>query len=274
MRRKEEVKIKRGAALGLASTAGVATWIVLTDVHVPYHDVNCLDAICSLMADLQPTGIVLGGDFLDFYEISHHNAGSVGKLEGRRFRDTFDAANLLLDRLLAVDSLTQRIYVDGNHEDRLRRWLAAGDNAVFTGDPGFSIGERLRLRDRGVVYLEGYPSASVGLGHLLVTHGRWCNKYHANKHLDEYRHSVMYGHTHSPQTIYTSAYGAQQVSIGLGHLADPDSEAMDYAPKPNKWCQGFGLVHVHPDQSFNAAPINFWAGQFVYGGKVYGKRRP
>lgn len=251
------------------------TYIVISDVHVPFHDHNAMEAVCSLARDVQPTGLVVAGDFLDFYELSSHNRASLANLEGKRISDTFEGANNVLGALqeAAGPQATDNYFLDGNHEDRLRRWLASGDNAVWIGDEAVDMDRRLGLRKRGFSYRPGYPESHVELGHLLVTHGRWCTRNHAATHLDRFRKSVMYGHTHTPQVHYGPAWKAQQVAIGLGHLANVDSPAMSYAGHPNGWCQGFAMVHVFKDSSFQAAPINFWRGQFVHGGKTYGRRK-
>lgn len=249
-----------------AADLGVKTWVVVSDVHTPYEDRHCTAAVTALCEDIAPDGMIIAGDFLDFYELSAHNAGSVARMEGRRVTDTYEAANALLDEWRWVTD-----FLDGNHEGRLEDWIHSGDNAAWLGDEATDIAHRLRFKQRGITHHKGEHSTKR-LGKLLVSHGRWCNKYHANKHLDEYRHSVVYGHTHSPQTLFASAYGAQQVAIGLGHLADPKSPAMAYAPEPNRWCQGFALVHVYPDETFRVVPINFWNQSFVYGGKHYGRR--
>lgn len=250
---------------------------VTSDEHVPYQDQNCQNAINALANELRPTGWIINGDGLDLLEISRHSAGSLAKLEGRRLCVTWEEANRWLDgkRDAAGDQCVDWDYVEGNHEDRIRRWLEHADHGVFADDEVLSLERRLRLSERGIELAPGgYPEGGVRLGHLWVTHGRFTNKYHAAKMLDYYRHSVMYGHTHAHQVFYSSAFGGAQVAIGTGHLADVDSPAMSYAPKPNNWVQGFAIVDTRPDGSFNAQPINFWNGQFSYAGKSYGEWRP
>lgn len=253
---------------------GTRVYLVASDAHVPAHDAACTDAVAALLSDLQPDGLVLAGDFVDLEEISRYDQGSILKRGGKRLSDGFAVANAILDQwdAAAGPNCTEKDYIDGNHEERMAKWLARGDNGVFAGDDSVDLDKRLRLRERGYRHHAG-EDAAVSLGHLIVTHGRWCNKYHANKHLEEFRHSVLYGHTHSPQTIYASAYGAQQVAIGIGHLADPDSPAMSYARRPNRWAQGCAVVYVHTSGDFHVTPLNFWRGQVIYGNRAYGRRR-
>lgn len=254
---------------------GVKVYLVATDVHVPYHCPIALGAFCDLVRDLQPDGLVLGGDFLDLIEVSRHASSSVAQLEGLRISKSFEEGRKVLDRIVQAGGagMTERYFLDGNHEDRLARWVKAGDNAVWLGDEGTSIAHRLGLKDRGFTYVEGYPEAKVYLGKLAITHGIWTNKFHANAHLDRFKHSVMYGHTHVPQMHYGSSLKNKVAAYGLGHMADPKSPAMSYAPTPNAWCQGFGVVYVRKSGEFNVQQIQLWDGTFFYGNRQYGRRK-
>lgn len=263
-RRQERKKVRRRAAK-------TRTYVVVSDVHVPYQDPVCCAAVGQLLRDLAPTGLIVNGDFLDFYELSRYNSNSVAAMEGKRIVDTFAAGNKQLDEWLALagPQCRDNHFLDGNHEGRLKDWLRSGNNSAFLDDDSLDIGHRLRFKERNVTYHRGEHSQLM-LGNLIITHGRWCNKYHAAKHLDEFRHSVLYGHTHAPQTYSASAYQTQQVATGTGHLADPESPACEYAPKPNRWMQGFALVHVRPDGLSHAVPLNFFNKRFHYAGRDYG----
>lgn len=153
---------------------------------------------------------------------------------------------------------------------RLSRWMQSGDNAVWLGDEATSISQRLHLDDRSFVYHPNYPEGYVKLGHLIVTHGKWCGKYAAAVHLDRYRHSVLIGHVHTPQAFYGSGFEKQQAGFSTGHLADESSPALAYAPKPNAWRKGAAVVHVDPNGSYHVQLVNFVDGSFYFGGKRYG----
>lgn len=247
------------------------TYLVCSDVHVPGHSTAVMDAFMAIGRDISADGVVVAGDYLDLNEVSRHSAGSVANLEGRRVADSFTAGREMLKRIAHEIDCTDNYYVDGNHEDRIRRWLHAGDNAVWMGNAAMEIDKALELRDLGFQYREGWPEAHVQLGHLIVTHGRFTNKYHAAKHIDTWRCAVMYGHTHRPQLAYAPGFKSQQVAIGLGHCADPDGDAMSYAPTPNDWCNGFGLVSVRASGVFHAEQINFYEDVTSFGGQLYGR---
>jgi predicted phosphodiesterase len=250
-------------------------YVVVSDVHVPYQDQNACDAVGELMKDIRPDGVVINGDFWDLLELSKHARGAVAQLEGTRIQASTDACNVQLDDWMAAagPQCTHNHFIDGNHEHRLDRWMKTGDNAVWLGDEATDIGKRLRLADRGFVYHKGYPDAYCRLGRLIVTHGRWTNKYAAAKHLDAYGHAIMVGHCHTPQMFYGSALNKQKAGYVNGHLADVDSPAMGYAGKPNSWCQGFALVQVEGNgRTFHVQQIQFANGSFYYGGRRYGRK--
>lgn len=258
-----------------AREAGSARiYVVLSDVHVPYHDRRAVAGVCAYLADLRPHGLVFNGDILDLDEVSRHNAGSVANLEGKRLSRTWAEANRFLDEVISAcgPRLDDIRWVDGNHEARIDRWLEQGDHAVFAGEGSFSIAERLRFSRRGVQHLPGYPDAHTTLGKLLVTHGTLTGKYAAARHLDKYRASVLFGHTHTPGVFYASGL-VRSAAYNNGHLADVTSPAMSYAPTPNAWTQGFAVVHVRPSGEFQVQLINLWHGVFHVGDKQYGGAR-
>lgn len=247
-------------------------YAVLSDLHCPYHDVRAVGAVCDALADLRPHGLILNGDFLDLYELSRFNAGSLAKLEGRRTLTTFLVANEVLDDLRAAagDRLDEWHYTAGNHELRAQRWLEQGDHGVLAGEDVLTIPSRLRCEERGIVYHDGYPTARVRLGHLTVTHGKRACAYTAAANWRDYGSSVLTGHSHTPEIYYGAGLDSQRAAYVSGHLADPDSVAMQYAPRPNRWAQGWALVYLRRSGAFTVELINLWDGKFGVGGREFG----
>jgi hypothetical protein len=207
---------------------------------------------------------------LDFDEISRFSQGSVALLEGRRISKSWLAANEFLDEIDAAcgDRLDERHWLEGNHEDRLHRWLQSGSNAVFADDFGMSIADRLQFKRRGISEHGRYPDSALKLGHLLITHGRFAGKYAAARHLEYYRHSILVGHTHQPQIFYASGY-VRQAAYVQGHLADEDAPALSYVPKINGWCHGFSVVHLRKSGAFQVQLVNMYGKSFSVGDRTY-----
>jgi len=249
-------------------------YIIVSDLHVPYQDKACVDAILDFARDIRPDGFIVNGDGLDVPELSRHAKGSVLELENLRIKDTFDAGNCFLDQVDAAvgPQCKERVWIEGNHCSRISRWIASEANAVFAGDPLLSVEGRLDFKRRGWKWIGEYPKAHYILGsHLVVTHGRWTGKYAAAVHCERYGRSVLVGHVHTPGAYYSSGFEKQRAGFVTGHLADVSSPAMSYAPLPNGWVHGFALAHVRKNGAYQVNLINFWDHVFYYGDKRYGK---
>lgn len=248
--------------------------VVLSDIHTPDEDKDAIEIVCDLMRDLKPQILVLNGDILDLPEVSRHDAGSLARLENKRIFQTFAAGNRLLDKLesAAGPQCTDKRYVYGNHEHRLRRWLQQGDNAIFEGDVSLDIAHRLKLEERAWQVFPDYPEAGTRLGKLWITHGQWCGKYPAARHLERYQTSVLVGHTHTEQTHHASTWNGPHVGYCAGYLADRTAKSMAYAPKPNNWKQGFALVYVESNGNFHVQMLSIIDGILFYGGRRYGRK--
>lgn len=247
-------------------------FVCVSDVHVPGHDRAATRGVMDYAADLRPHGLIFNGDVLDLEELGRWNAGSLGKLEGKRVGTSFAEANAFIDDFQRAcgSRLEETHWINGNHENRLDRWLMTGDNAVFAGEAGLTLSERLHFARRGIVDHGEYPRAHVKLGHLIVTHGVYTGKYAASRHLDMYRCSVVVGHVHTPGVFYGAGFKSQQVCVVGGHLADVTASCMSYAPQPNSWCQAFTVIHVRKSGTFQINLVPLWDRAFMSHDKLYG----
>jgi hypothetical protein len=62
------------------------TWLILSDIHVPYHSVSALTATLEYARDREIDGLILNGDTLDFHRLSRFNKdprarGVVGEIQ-------------------------------------------------------------------------------------------------------------------------------------------------------------------------------------------------
>ena len=111
------------------------------------------------------------------------------------------------------------------------------------------------------------------LGNMRFTHGMWTSKYHANKHLQEIGKNVCYGHTHKTQTQFQNQALAEPImAYGLGTLGDKSPGYM--RNRPSNWINQFAVFYHEPKTGkFNLYPINIIKGEFIWNGKIYGKKK-
>jgi predicted phosphodiesterase len=244
--------------------------LVITDVHVPWQNERLIKRVCQLAMDVQFDGLYIGGDTHDLYTLSRHNQRSLFRLKDITLAWEYERANKFYDDLLSAvgKKCRKRKLVYGNHEDNYTRWMHDEDHAKL-GEALLSPIEACRLRERGFEVRTDWKSDSFRIGDssLELAHGEYCTVHAAKKHLDEYEGSVMFGHTHRFQTFITG----QRAGFNIGGLFDKDSIGFKYATasQRRRWCNGFAVVYVHDNGSFNAVPVNCWNGKFVFNGKLY-----
>lgn len=250
------------------------TYLIIPDTHVPYHDKKAFELMLRVARDLKPHGIVIIGDFCDFYSVSSH---SKSPDRARRLSWEVDATNEALDQLDAIGA-KHRVFIEGNHEDRLLRYLqnVAPDLFDLTDHEdkslkALSIAAIFGLTRRGwthVRYKDDYRLGKLNLTHDVGTAGR----YSVYKCLDTYQKSNITGHTHRLAYIVEgNAKNEHKVSAQFGWLGDV--EAVDYMHKATakkNWALGFGLVHLEPKSGIGyVVPIPIVNYTACVNGKLY-----
>lgn len=235
------------------------TWVVMNDIQIPFHDDRALSNVLRFVADLRPYGVILNGDVVDCYAISDFSKDPLKRAD---LDLEIRGAGQLMEQLAKFT--TKRIWIGGNHEDRLRRYMWKNAPALAVV-PGQDFPTIFRLSDHGFSWLE-YGDI-YNLGKLLVTHGSIVSKHSAftaKAHMEKYGSSVLVGHTHRLGTFYRRDIRGVHVAIENGCLCRLTPE---YVQHPN-WQQGFSVVHVDPKtRFFNVQQIPILpGGAFYYGG--------
>lgn len=144
--------------------------LVLPDMHfgfyrtptgecIPTHDERAISIYLSVAYEYQPSTIVILGDLIDL--------PTLGKwVQGGEFNQLVDYAKQAAYEFLAAlrDACPNAriVYVEGNHEKRLREYMRrlapelANVTRAGETDPVLSITNLLRLRDLGVEYIGEY----------------------------------------------------------------------------------------------------------------------
>ena len=237
--------------------------------HVPFDNKNMTNGMLDLITDLgdKLKGMHLIGDFLDLNSLSSHDKGRK-PLEGVTLSMEYNEGNKTLDKFDAVlPENCIKNYMYGNHEDRYIRHMGSSDNAKL-GESLISPEAGLKLEKRGYNILTNWKKDKIQLGnHLDLIHGEFCNIHTAKKHLDSFRGSIMFVHTHRIQMHIESSVGG--FNIGFG--GDKDSPIFNYATRAMKevWANGFALVDIDEDGFFHVTQITMFNNCFYYNGKKY-----
>ena len=235
--------------------------IVLPDIHVPDHDKRSLAPVLKYIQDTGPhKAIIQIGDFVDLSCISKHSKDSLVAQTERTVYDEYAAGQRVLRDINSVAGDAEKIMLEGNHEYRATKWIEKYPQMTGAIEPQLGLG----LEELGWKWV---PYWSLGTPYrykkAMFVHGRWTNKYHAEKHVREYAHNIFYGHSHDVQEFSQSRYGDNDTIVGasLGCLCRYDMPYMQGSP--SKWQQAFGHFMFKPSGFFNYYITRIFNHRFV-----------
>ena len=244
------------------------TTLVIGDAHVPFHDDTTTRLVLDWIMDHKPNTIYFNGDIMDCYAISrfHQPGDSNGGFPGEvsKTRDW-------LKRFRDVSPRSRMIYIEGNHEFRLRSFLN-NEGAGLKGCEGLTIREQLHLGDLKIEYVESpgekwFSTYQWAYPDILVGHFAKTNKHSAytvKNLVDQYGVSLVTGHNHSMGIHHRSFVTGDVCGYEGGCLC---SLRPTYC-EPHNWTHGF-IVLNHRDGQTYPESVRITNHRFFYGGKLY-----
>lgn len=91
----------------------------LFDIHCPYHSIEALTAALEWLKTQEPTIVVIGGDFFDFYGLSRFLKDPDKRSPAEEIRTGIE----LLKAIYTALSPKQVIFKMGNHDERFEHFL-------------------------------------------------------------------------------------------------------------------------------------------------------
>jgi hypothetical protein len=226
---------------------------VISDAHWPFHDLRreadgtYSGAYLTAIEWLRNCGVdtlLLNGDMMDCYNLSSHE-----KVENNRsWKWELDAARTMIKHLRDFFGDKVRIiYREGNHEERLKRYLAQKAKEL---EGTIVLEEMLGLNEQGIEWVD--ERAKVKAGKLWIDHGHeWFGGGGVNP-ARNYRmkavDNVMVGHVHKTSTdlFRRPLDGTFIAGWSVGCLCDLNPR---YAPR-NNWNHGVALVELEAQGNF------------------------
>ena len=237
--------------------------IFLSDLHFPHHDPDAINLALSFIRWFEPDYVYLIGDLVDFYALSSFSKDPNRALE---LQTELDMAVSFIATLRKACPDANIYFREGNHEDRLSRYLKAHPE-IFN----------LRaLTMKSLLQLDKYAikhySYRDDLFHndFAVEHGDVVRKnsaYTAAAMLAKRVRSGISGHTHRLGTHYKSYRDRTFVWYENGCLCQTNPEYIIGTPD---WQQGFTVGYwLDANQRFFCDQICIVNKKIFYQGVLF-----
>ena len=220
---------------------------ILSDIHVPYHDNVALRAAVKHLKKAKIKGLLLNGDFADFFTISRWQKDPSKRDFGGELKQVRQLLEWLRQEFPKIP-ITAKL---GNHEERLEHFL--WEHAPeLTNEPEMGIDNWLRLKSFGIDLVK--DKRIVMVGKLPVAHGhelpRTASPVNAARGaFMRTFHTILIGHGHRTSGHADSDLWHNEVFCwSTGCLCDMTP---DYARVGNKWNHGAAVVRVEGSGDFD-----------------------
>lgn len=201
--------------------------LVVGDCHISEdEDLSRFDLLGSMILDHMPTHIVFMGDFVTLNCLSAWDMNKRAVMEGRRYKTEIEQARVALTKVFTPIDLynvvrreqkkalykPEQVFLMGNHEDRLSRYLDQ--------DPTFAewvdIKQDLNLTGWGFKTIVPYRSWHEinGIWFTHIPHNEISpvtGVYHIHKAAQTTVNSVVYGHTHKLELLNRHVQGMEHL---------------------------------------------------------------
>ena len=209
--------------------------LVLSDIHIPYHNIEALTCAFDFAKGEKPDAILLNGDTLDFFGLSRFSKDP----KARSFAHELNTFKEFMD--VIKKTFNAKIYFKiGNHEERYFHflWMKAHE---IVGVEEFVLENIIKSRAEGIEIIK--DKRIIKAGDLNIIHGH------------EFGGSVF-----SPVNIARGLFLNGKVSAmqGHNHTSSEHSESNMNGELTTTWSVGC-LCELHPAY----LPINKWNHGFA-----------
>jgi predicted phosphodiesterase len=234
--------------------------ITINDLHVPYHNKVMVQNYIKFISDEQPDQIILKGDMVDFYDLSSFdkNPEREGKLQ-----EELDILKGILRQFRRACPSAKIVYIMGNHEDRLRRYLWKNAKAL-NSLRALKFEELLSLKQLKIDVLED----SYFISGFEFSHGdvvRQYSSYSAKAEYDKRNNSGCSGHTHRMGSYCKTTTNGTFGWWEDGCACDLSTEYIKGTPN---WQNGFSVVYFDGN-AYDVHQVYVHKGHFRFNGVKY-----
>jgi predicted phosphodiesterase len=221
--------------------------LILSDIHIPYHDIDALSVAIQTGIDEDVDTVVLNGDALDCHMISDF----VKDPKKRKFKDELYAMRSFLSELRGQFPNAEIIYKEGNHEERYWRYMRVKAPELFDID-AFDFPTLTHCDKNDIKWLDG--KSKINIGGLSIFHGHEFGKQFlpsvnvARGLFLKTKANAMCGHHHqTAEHTERDVNGKVITCWGVGCLSELSP---DYNPY-SKYNHGFAIITRGINKAFH-----------------------
>ena len=232
---------------------------IIGDVHSHHHDPQAYQAALDFVAQFKPETLVFNGDIFDFESPSSYTKRPETLL---RLQEEIDIGVELIARMCRAAPKAKKIFIGGNHEDRLRRLLCNKAQALLTLDC-LTFEKLLSLDKLGFETVLRYGKRYKHHG-ILIEHGdpfRKGSGSTARAMIDLRGMSGVSGHCHRLAKVTKNNEGGRIFWIESGCLCGLNPGYIQGKPD---WSHGFSIGYTVPGHGFEAFPVEIVDGVILY----------
>ena len=215
-------------------------YAILSDIHVPYHDDNALNACLDYIDKQDIDHIVLNGDVADFFSISRWEKNP----EERNLSRELMLVRQFLSHLRERYPQTRIFYKIGNHEERWEKYMWSKAPEIC-GLTEFQMYDLLEFNKYGIEEVSGRQRMKAGKN-LTIIHGHEIFGSAAPVNFARTLQTnlgvcAIAGHRHqTSQHCFKTADDKYIHCWSLGCLCDMRPEYATF----NKWNHGFAMMEL------------------------------
>lgn len=228
------------------------------------------NAVVKFIEDEGPwDGYVNAGDHFDMNVVSDHNKGKLKLVEGQRLFDDYRAGNAVLQQhYIAAGSPGKFYLLEGNHEDRVRRYIDAKPELE-------GIVNVEKFLPDFVTYIKYWSKHEIlKLGRLNIIHGVGTASGQCRKALTDYGRNTLMGHSHRREVVAMRYHGDDETKIAESIPVLCEYRQPYLNNRPTAWSQGFVVLYLWPDGRFNHFVVSVFDHGFISpSGKYYNGRK-
>lgn len=150
---------------GFTLPTGLNKVLILSDVHVPYHNIKALQTAVAYGKKIGVDTVWLNGDTLDFYSISRHEKDP----NERDLKREIEIGREFFGWIRGMFPKAKIYWKIGNHEDRWDKYLMDNANDLHWVDE-LQLSKLLRIERLGVEIVSTEKIAKLGKLNLIHGH--------------------------------------------------------------------------------------------------------